>query len=225
MTENFSWYTDKKDDFRKYALGLEDTEVDSILGSIPSGWNFPPTSHRSFVEWLVKEINPEVTVELGVDYGYSTFVLALCQDNPVYGIDCFDTSVHAGRLDEDYEFVLAIKEKLKIDNLEIIKGYFDEVAKAWDKEIDLLHIDGLHDYDNCKNDCDTWAPLVKENGVILFHDTVSNPDGAGAFFNQLEVPKVNFTNSYGLGVASNDRDLIQKIHETFSPSVAPTIVS
>ena len=110
MAENFSWYTDQKDEFRKYALGLEDTEVDSILGSIPSGWNFPPTSHRSFVEWLVKEINPEVTVELGVDYGYSTFVLALCQDNPVYGIDCFDTSVHAGRLDEDYEFVLAIKE-------------------------------------------------------------------------------------------------------------------
>lgn len=215
MVENFSWYTDKKEDFRKYALGLEDTEVDAILGCIPSGWNLPPISHRGFVEWLVKEIKPKVTVELGVDYGYSSFILALCQNNPVYGIDCFDDSIHDGRLDEDYDFVLAIKEKLKIDNLEIIKSYFDDASNTWDKEIDLLHIDGLHDYDNCKHDCDTWAPLLNENGVILFHDTVSNPNGAGYFFNQLEVPKVNFNNSNGLGVASNDVELIEKIKEKY----------
>ena len=216
MVENFSWVENKKDNFREYALGLPDTEVEEILGSIPSGWNYPPTSHREFVEWLVKEINPQVTVELGVDYGYSAFVLAMCQDNPVYGIDCFDTSVYAGRVDEDYEFVLGIKEKLKIDNLEIIKGYFNDVAKTWDKEIDLLHIDGLHDYQNCKNDCDTWAPLLKENGVIIFHDTVATPDGVGVFFNQLEVPKVNLTNSFGLGVASNNADLIEKIERKSS---------
>ena len=221
MVEDFSWVSDPQDDFRKYAVGLPETEIDSILGSIPSGWNYPPISHRRFVEWLVDDIKPEVTVELGVDYGYSSFILALCQDNPVYGIDCFDTSVHAGRIDEDYEFVLAIKDKLKIDNLEIIKGYFDEVAKAWDKEIDLLHIDGLHDYDNCKNDYETWSPLVKENGVILFHDTVSNPDGAGKFFNEVNLPKINFPNSFGLGVASKNGDIIQKIYETFHEPPEP----
>ena len=36
-----------------------------------------------------------------------------------------------------------------------IKDYFDNVAKGWDQPIDLLHIDGLHDYDNCKNDFET----------------------------------------------------------------------
>ena len=56
---------------------------------------------------------------------------------------------------------------------------------------------------------------MKEDGVILFHDTVSNPDGAGLFFSQLEVPKVNFTNSFGLGVASNNSDLIEEIKQTF----------
>lgn len=68
---------------------------------------------------------------------------------------------------------------------------------------------------NCKNDYDTWAPLVKEDGVILFHDTISNPTGVGHFFSQLEVPKVNFTNSYGLGVASNDKELIEEIKQVF----------
>jgi len=216
MVENFSWVNDKKDNFKEYVLNLPDNEVEEILGAIPSGWNYPPKSHREFVEWLINRIQPEVTVELGVDYGYSSFLMALCQDNPVYGIDCFDVSVHGPREDDDYQFVMSVKEKLGLDNLEIIKGYFDDVAKTWDREIDLLHIDGLHDYENCKNDCDTWAPLVKEDGVILFHDTVSNPDGAGLFFSQLEVPKLNFTNSFGLGVASNNADLIEEIKTIFN---------
>ena len=215
MVENFSWVTDKQDNFKEYVLNLPDDKVEEILGAIPSGWNYPPKSHREFVEWLINRIKPEVTVELGVDYGYSSFLMALCQDNPVYGIDCFDVSVHGPREDDDYQFVMSVKEKLGLDNLEIIKGYFDDVAKTWNKKIDLLHIDGLHDYENCKNDCDIWAPLVKEDGVILFHDTVSNPDGAGLFFSQLEVPKVNFTNSFGLGVASNNADLIEEIKQTF----------
>jgi len=215
MIENFSWVEDKKDNFKEYVLNLADSDVENILGNIPSGWNCPPTSHRGFVEWLIDRIKPEVTVELGVDYGYSSFLMALCQENPVYGVDCFDVSVHGPREDDDYNFVMSVKEKLGLDNLEIIKGYFDDVAKTWDKEIDLLHIDGLHDYDNCKNDCYTWAPFVKEEGVILFHDTVSNPDGAGLFFSQLEVPKVNFTNSFGLGVASNNAELIEEIKKTF----------
>lgn len=216
MVENFSWVTDKKENFREYVLGLPDSEVEDILGNIPSGWNYPPRSHRKFVEWLIGRIQPQVTVELGVDYGYSSFVMSMCQENPVYGVDCFDASVHDGRVDDDYEFVLKVKEKLKLNNLEIIKGFFNDVAETWDKEIDLLHIDGLHDYENCKNDCDTWAPLLKEDGVILFHDTVSNPDGAGYFFSQLEVPKVNFTNSFGLGVASNNEELIEEIKKTFT---------
>ena len=215
MTENFSWVVDERDNFKEYVLNLPDSNVEDILGNIPSGWNYPPQSHRKFVEWLIDKIKPQITVELGVDYGYSAFVMSLCQKNMVYGVDCFDVSLHGPREDDDYQFVMSVKEKLKLDNLQIIKGYFNDVVKTWDKEIDLLHIDGLHDYENCKNDCDSWAPLLKEDGVILFHDTVSNPDGAGLFFSQLEVPKVNFTNSFGLGVASNNEDLIEEIKDTF----------
>ncbi len=215
MVENFSWVTNKKENFKEYVLSLPNNDVENILGNIPSGWNYPPKSHREFVEWLIDRIKPEITVELGVDYGYSSFLMSLCQDKQVYGIDCFDVSVHGPREDDDYQFVMSVKEKLNLNNLEIIKGYFNDVVKTWDKEIDLLHIDGLHDYENCKNDCDNWAPLLKEDGVILFHDTVSNPDGAGLFFSQLEVPKVNFTNSFGLGVASNNKELIEEIRDIF----------
>ena len=32
--------------------------------------------HRKFIEWLVEYVNPKTIVELGVDYGYSTFVFS-----------------------------------------------------------------------------------------------------------------------------------------------------
>jgi hypothetical protein len=215
MIENFSWYENQRDDWRQYVLSLDDSNIDEILGAIPSAWNFPPKSHREFAEWLIKTIKPKVTVELGVDYGYSSFVMALCQKNPVYGIDCFDPSKHGIRIDDDYQFVLDVKEKLGLDNLNIIKGYFDDVAETWDREINLLHIDGLHDYDNCKNDFETWFPKMSENGVVIMHDTISAPDGVGRFFNELNYPKVNFTNSFGLGVVTKNAKLVEKIKKVF----------
>jgi hypothetical protein len=59
MVENFSWVTDKQDNFKEYVLNLPDDKVEEILGSIPSGWNYPPKSHREFVEWLINRIKPE----------------------------------------------------------------------------------------------------------------------------------------------------------------------
>ena len=106
MIENFSWVENERSNFKEYVLNLPNTEIEKILGSIPSGWNYPPKSHRNFVEWLIKKINPKVTVELGVDYGYSSFLMSMCQKNMVYGIDCFDVSVHGPREDDDYQFVM-----------------------------------------------------------------------------------------------------------------------
>lgn len=216
MIENYSWYYNKRNDWRDYVLSLEDDNISEILGAIPSGWNVPPKGHGEFVTWLMNKIQPKVTVDLGVDYGYSTFLMALNTNNKVVGIDCFDISKHGIRQDDDYDFVMKVKDKLKLENLEIVKGFFDDVSKTWTEEINLLHIDGLHDYENCKNDCYTWTPFLEENGVVLFHDTLSNPDGVGVFFSQLELPKVNFTNSWGLGVASNNKELIDEIKETFN---------
>jgi hypothetical protein len=39
-----------------------------------------------------------------------------------------------------------------------------------DKSLDFVYIDGLHDYENTKNDIDAWDPKVKEGGVIGGHD-------------------------------------------------------
>ncbi|MFX1395149.1 MAG: class I SAM-dependent methyltransferase, partial [Promethearchaeota archaeon] len=44
--------------------------------------------------------------------------------------------------------------------------------KLKNKKIDLLFIDGDHSYDGVKKDFEMYAPLVKKNGIIAFHDIV-----------------------------------------------------
>ncbi|TFF99080.1 MAG: class I SAM-dependent methyltransferase [Promethearchaeota archaeon] len=43
------------------------------------------------------------------------------------------------------------------------------------KEIDVLFIDGDHSYEGVKQDFEMYAPLVKKNGLIVFHDIVVIP--------------------------------------------------
>ncbi len=45
-----------------------------------------------------------------------------------------------------------------------------EAAKVYDKEIGFLFIDGNHDYEHVKEDIADWAPKIKVEGVIAFHD-------------------------------------------------------
>ena len=191
----------------------KDLACTQITNEKPSAW----TGHRYFAKWLVETLRPEITVDLGVDYGHSTFYLASANIGTVYGVDTFaainDYSEHA----DNYLYVTNTKEKFNFDNAIFIKGFFDDIAKTWDKQIDILHIDGDHAYESVKNDYETWKGFLKENSVIMFHDTESYKDTVGRFFQELEMPhKLNFHHSAGLGVASNDPAIIELIRKTFS---------
>ena len=188
------------------------------LEDVPSCWR----GHRKFAEWLVSQVKPEVTVDLGVDRGFSTFCFGMPRIGHVYGIDTFEGDIFTGPAPQgSYEYVLNKQEKLFMkDNVTFIKGLFDDVAKTWDKKIDILHIDGDHAYESVKHDYETWSPFLKENGVILFHDTCveelnGHHYGVKKFFEELDLPKVTFTHTFGLGVASKNKELIEFIKSNF----------
>jgi predicted O-methyltransferase YrrM len=187
------------------------------LEDIPSCWK----GHRKFAEWLVTQVKPEVTVDLGVDWGFSTFCFGMPRIGKVYGIDSFGGDQFTGNNHGSYEYALNRQEKLFMkDNVTFIKGLFDDVAKTWNKQIDILHIDGDHAYESVKNDYETWSPFLKQNGVILFHDTCieelnGNHYGVKRFFDELDMPKVTFTHTFGLGVASKNKELIEFIKTNF----------
>lgn len=50
-------------------------------------------------------------------------------------------------------------------------------AKSWKGPIQLLFIDGLHDYKNTKLDFSVWSPFLAKNGVIAFHDAFCGHKG------------------------------------------------
>jgi hypothetical protein len=180
------------------------------INRYPSAW----TGHGEFAIKLVQELKPEVIVDLGVDYGFSTFCLAYPQIGKVYGVDWFQGDEHAGYRDT-YPLVLNLYEELKkeynINNVELIKGDFNEVAKTWSKEIDLLHIDGFHTYEAVKNDYETWIKFCKEDAVILFHDVEVFP-GVAQLFSELPGDlKLVRSGSCGLGVFTLNKSIFEII--------------
>ena len=185
-----------------------------ILTEVGAAGEFTWRDHRLFADWLIRRTEPETVVDLGVDYGYSTFCFALPEIGHVYGIDSFEGDEHAG-VKETYDFVLKKKDELELDNITFIKGYFDDVVKTWEKPIDILHIDGLHTYEAAKNDFEKWSPLLKENGVILMHDTMVERFGVKDFFEEIDLPKTNFKHCNGLGVISKNLNLINEINKNF----------
>ena len=186
----------------------------------------PSTSwygHRKFAENLVRFLNPKVVVDLGVEWGYSTFSFAIPRIGHTYGIDNFtgDDFVGTDELRKKYDFVMMKREKLHLqDNLTLIEGDFTDVAQTWDKTIDILHIDGSHKYEDIKRDFETWSKFVTDDGIILLHDTCveslnSRDYGVKKFFDELDMPKFTFTHCYGLGVICRNEVVLNHIKNNF----------
>jgi hypothetical protein len=159
-------------------------------------------------------LKPKVIVDLGVDFGFSTFALAFLNTGEVYGLDNFEGDEHAGAKNT-YSYVLNLKEQLKnnfnIQNVHFIKGYFEDIVADWNKPIDLIHIDGLHTYDAVKNDFNVWKKFFHKGTVVLFHDTISYKKDVGKFFKELNGYKYNFEDWSGLGLWTMNEDLFRQI--------------
>lgn len=54
---------------------------------------------------------------------------------------------------------------------EICRGTSFEVARSWDRPIDVLFIGGDHSYEGCASDLKAWLPFVRPGGWVALHDT------------------------------------------------------
>lgn len=182
----------------------------------PSAW----TGHGELAIKIVNTFNPNVIVDLGVDFGFSTFSLAYSKIGKVYGIDWFEGDIHTGHRNT-YDIVLEqceyLAKNFNLDNIEIIKEDFNILANKWTNKIDLLHIDGLHTYEAVKNDYDNWSKFTHEQSIILFHDVESFEQTVGKFFCELGGYKLIHTGSAGLGILTKSKSvydiLLNLVHE------------
>jgi hypothetical protein len=118
-------------------------------------------------------------VEVGSYYGKSTTVLGLAlkavgRTGTVYAVDPFDAVVGAHdvgvhTLGECFEqFEANIARAALGDVVRPVRGRAHEVV--WEGPVDLLFIDGLHDYPNAARDYHHFARWLAPGALVAFHD-------------------------------------------------------
>ena len=173
----------------------------------PYSW----VEHIPFAFYIISILRPKVLVELGVHTGNSFNAFCQCVDElnletKCFGIDLWQGDAHAGFYDDKiYNELLSFQTLYYPKIGQLIRKDFNEAAKDFTHQIDLLHIDGLHTYEAVKNDFDTWVPHMSSRGVILFHDTQVREKGFGVYLFWDQLKKVyphcyDFNFGNGLGV-------------------------
>ena len=167
--------------------------------------------HREFAYELIKDHKPQKIVELGVHYGDSYFTLCqACEelelDTQLYGIDHWLGDEQAGFYGEEvFEEVSCYNDEFYPKNSTLLRMDFEEALQQFeDLSIDLLHIDGSHDYESVKKDFEKWFPKLKKGGTILVHDILVKREDYGVAKFWEEISKNFFTKihreAHGLGI-------------------------
>jgi predicted O-methyltransferase YrrM len=144
--------------------------------------------------WLLRDLAATVPeggtiVEIGSFRGKSTVALALGAQQShatVWAID--DHAKHTqGKTEfgpeDNGAFLQNIVRMQVTDVIRVLNLRSEQVAQIWTQPIDLLWIDGGHEYDDVKRDFEQWSPLVQ--GKIAMHDTGGLWLGVTRFVNEL----------------------------------------
>lgn len=169
--------------------------------------------HRDFAYNLIKEHKPKTIVELGVHYGdsYFTFCQA-CEElglnTILYGVDHWKGDDQSGYYKENvFEEVNLYNQEFHSENSTLLRMKFYEAIEEFENStIDLLHIDGSHDYESVQNDFESWLPKMNKGGKILIHDILVKREDFGVKRLWEEISKAYETQShlegFGLGVVN-----------------------
>jgi hypothetical protein len=115
-----------------------------------------------------------VMVEIGSYLGASSFFLAAgaSDSNTNSLVFCVDTwmndGMSEGKRDTWNEFHINTSNFSKF--IVPCRGSSAEIAQTFNRDIDLLFIDGDHSFEGCKKDVESWLPHVRSGGIIIFHD-------------------------------------------------------
>lgn len=209
-----------------------DEKLFSYFGeTMKSAW----ANHFWFVVPLVRLIKPQIIVELGTDRGYSLLSFFIATKGikcKIYGIDSYGSilgkkdpgmksQTNKDSLKSRLKPLLETKDKLikdydlSDDNIEIIVDLFSNASKRFEnKKIDILHIDGNHNYNSVKDDYNNFIKYVNlDQGIILFHDVCRiKHKGVFQFFNEINENKYWIYPQSGLGIVTNNKKYIEYIN-------------
>ena len=124
---------------------------------------------------ICKELKPKVVLELGTFHGFSSaYFLSAIKDNScgfLYSVDPHVEHIeiahkHLKNISKDYKLIQAFSSYIppKYTSCDYA------IELDWDKPIDLLFVDGAHDFKSVIADLNKFVPYVSSGGLILCHD-------------------------------------------------------
>ena len=165
------------------------------LVDVTSAWR----GIEQIIPSIMKDFNIQgnKALEFGVDYGYSTAVLAN-YFSAVTGVDIFTGGQHGPRGDDLFETVLNTLKPYP--NIALFKQDYKDYIQH-DKECyDMIHIDIIHEF-NPTYECAEWS--LNHSNVVILHDTESFSEVKDAC-NKLEEESrcifYNVSEYHGVGV-------------------------
>ncbi len=128
---------------------------------------------RLFLYQLARSLQHNACiVEMGSYLGASASFLAagarVC-GGKVHAVDTWtNIGMTEGQRDTYAEFMQNIEPARQW--IEVHRGGSVEVAKSFDRQIDLLFVDGDHSYEGARADLEAWLPKMKPRGIVICHD-------------------------------------------------------
>jgi cephalosporin hydroxylase len=140
-------------------------------------WFTYPNLYRELVKIIP---NDSVFVEIGSWKGKSISFFAVEALNCGKTIKCYCVDTWKGSAEHTEYDVIKNEELYEVflKNTEPISSYINAIRKPsveaandfQDDSVDVVFIDGDHDYEPVKNDIAAWLPKVKSGGIICGHD-------------------------------------------------------
>jgi len=155
-----------------------------------SGGACPPEKFMYVYENYIKNKDIKIIVEIGVYNGCFLLPITVLNNNKLsYGIDPYkpylqtdikdnkklfelakSMSMNTNFLDNVYNRLMSNISKHKI-NVNLIRDTAENaIINFEDNTIDILHIDGNHDYSSVLNDLKLYSKKIIKNGIIIMDD-------------------------------------------------------
>lgn len=152
-------------------------EFDSAWGLADSvaGW-LTRAQGRLLWDAVLRLPADALVVEIGSHQGRSTILLgaaARIAGARVVAVDPFVDGTMFGGAATRLRFEQNIRTANLTDIVELTVGYSTELRPSWNRPIDLLHIDGKHDYWTYVDDL-RWSEHMPTGRDILVHDCYSS---------------------------------------------------
>ncbi len=137
---------------------------------------------------IVVEKKPKIIMEIGTANGGSLF--SWCKIAPkdavIISIDLPGGSFGGGYQEWKIPFYKALpKEGQKLHLVRANSHKMETVEEARKilngQTVDFLFIDGDHTYEGVKKDFDLYSPLVRQGGIVAFHDVAIHPKESECF--------------------------------------------